>query len=359
VEFVSEGSEYTNSAGLGYVALGTQYNSYAPPYNDKRTMLNAQFSDAAKPSRSFSHWVECKPEALPMDEMYVRSGAVPSGADKRMYDLGVLTLAVGGNTVNSAVIGELWVTYDVLFHLPKTADATGENNQYFGASAALYSNASPINTLNTWDTPSTSNTFNMTKAGSVITFPNSLRGLFQIRCTWLGAGAVVIINPSMTISGPGVFSGGAILYPPNGTTASQILNMNTILISGDGVSITFGAAGTLPGGTNVMGIQINQIPQPPSETAPIFDVKGKNRQLKYDKFFKRFEEDNDEDWVVLKETKLFGLEENLSTHDYCIYAVEEDDEFPISKDFAERMRTLSDEIFDIAAQDYIMSVVAV
>jgi len=52
-DFVSEGSEYTNSAGLGYVAMSTQYDAGSAPFVDKRSLLNAQFADAAKPSKSF------------------------------------------------------------------------------------------------------------------------------------------------------------------------------------------------------------------------------------------------------------------------------------------------------------------
>jgi len=35
--------------------------------------------------------------------------------DKRLFDWGIVTLAVGGQTVDVTIIGELWITYEIEF----------------------------------------------------------------------------------------------------------------------------------------------------------------------------------------------------------------------------------------------------
>jgi len=152
-EFISEGSEYANVAGLGYVALATQYNSLEGGFLDKRTMLNYDYSVATKPSNSMIHCVECKPSLLVADTLYVRQGSVPVGADERLYDLGQTTLAVGGNTASNSVIGEVWVSYDIELNIPKESAASGTSNLFFeyglNTGGPNFTNSTPLATNGT------------------------------------------------------------------------------------------------------------------------------------------------------------------------------------------------------------------
>jgi hypothetical protein len=129
-EFKTLSADYTtaSSAALGYVIMATQYNSLNPAFADKVTMENYEFANSAKPSQSFIHPIECKKSVNPVSELYIRTGSVPSNGDQRLYDLGAFQIATGGNS-GTGVIGELWVTFEVMLCKPKLVSAEGLNIQ--------------------------------------------------------------------------------------------------------------------------------------------------------------------------------------------------------------------------------------
>lgn len=122
-EFKSLASEYTANTYMGYVAMSTQYNSLAPPYADKKTMENAEYANSCKPSVDLYHPIESAPNQVVLSELYVRNTEVVQG-DQRMYDLGELCVATGGQTVDG-ILGELWCTYEIEFYQARSDEASG------------------------------------------------------------------------------------------------------------------------------------------------------------------------------------------------------------------------------------------
>lgn len=63
-EFLSTSSDAllssATSTALGTVSMATQYDVSDPPFTDKRSMLNHEWSNSRKPSMSFIHPIECK-----------------------------------------------------------------------------------------------------------------------------------------------------------------------------------------------------------------------------------------------------------------------------------------------------------
>lgn len=122
-EFRSTCSDISAGGALGSVVMATDYDAADSAYNNKLHMENAQYSTSAKPSVSFVHCVECAPEASAQHRLhYVRSAAVGSNVDPRVYDLGIFQIATVGLPFSSGNIGELWVTYDVELFKPSITE---------------------------------------------------------------------------------------------------------------------------------------------------------------------------------------------------------------------------------------------
>jgi len=304
VEFVSEGSEYSNAAGLGYVAIATRYDSLAPKYADKRSMLNSQFADACKPSKSFTHWIECKSDIVGDMSRYCRSGEAPTESDLRLYDLGEVTIAVGGNTVDDSIIGEIWISYDVELTLPKAGSLDGANNEFFVASSTDgVGNARLFGLTQILDPR---NTFTMDLSSiSAMKFPNNLRGVFRVEY-----GVSLSAGTPAPVFATAVALNCTITAQANiGVVANSLNYISTITVEirNDGAEISL---------TNVtlsnwasMFLLIVQIPEVPAlNTGTILDKQGKLRTQKYEEFIKRFRSLPEPEWVVLRTVSNFTFE---------------------------------------------------
>lgn len=167
----------TNTA-LGYVSIATQYNSANPGFLSKQAMDNYEFANSAKPSCSFTHYIECERNATPLSELYIRTAGVPSGQSQQLYDIGITTIATGGFQAAGFVAGELWVTYDVELLHPKLIGGnlglqlyywngvldttTMTTSAYFGTAAQTKG--------------TTASNFQPTIGGSTVSFPNNVLG---------------------------------------------------------------------------------------------------------------------------------------------------------------------------------------
>lgn len=85
--------------------------------------MATEFSNYGKPADSILHAVECSPKLRPTLWQYVRTGAVPTGADERLYDLGNFQLGSQGMQA-VANIGGLWATYDIILCKPVLSPAS-------------------------------------------------------------------------------------------------------------------------------------------------------------------------------------------------------------------------------------------
>ena len=121
-EFVATSGDVTSGTqSLGEVMMSTNYDAVIPAFTSKQQMLNQEFACSTKPSANVIHPIECAPNQTTLPLSYVRSGSVPPNTDQRLYDLGVMYLATSGQQVGGNVLGELWVTYDVLLYKPLLA----------------------------------------------------------------------------------------------------------------------------------------------------------------------------------------------------------------------------------------------
>jgi len=276
-DFVTQGSDYANVAGLGYVALATQYNPLAANFIDKREMMNYEFADAVKPSRSMTHWIECKPNDIPDPEKTVRAGVIPANADLRLYDHGKLTLAVGGNTASGSIIGMLWISYDVEFYLPKTSISEAGVLDYYNS---VNTGTDPTNNpFGTVYTPDTRSSFVVTWSPTTMVFPIRLSGDFKIVFEWSGTASAPATPTFVGTNGATVLSTNLGLVTGIGNFWADI----TVRLDGIGAAptITIGAAAVVPTGT--LRVIAAQIPRAPT-VSDIFDFQGLNYQGLYDSF---------------------------------------------------------------------------
>lgn len=122
-EFKSTSADALNSTNtaLGTVIMATEYNPLHGAFTSKRDMENYVYSTSSPPSVSALHPIECARDVTVLSELFVRN--VPmTGADLRFSDLGLFQIATVGMQA-AAVIGELWVTYDIELLKPKLPDA--------------------------------------------------------------------------------------------------------------------------------------------------------------------------------------------------------------------------------------------
>lgn len=251
-EFKTLSADYTtaSSAALGYVIMSTQYNVLNPVFPDKITMENYEFSNSRKPSETFIHPIECKKSVNPISELYVRTGAVPSGADARLYDLGMFQIATGGNT-GSGVLGELWVTFEVVLCKPKLVSAVGYQVLSDHFTLGTVTNSAPLGTTTVAKADNTlGGTVNT--AGTIYSFPPTRQdGVFQLQLIILGTGAAVA-SPSISLTNCStvlIYLGdahGQVNCPGNGETGSYFTLNQMVKITGLNATVTYGGAGTLP-----------------------------------------------------------------------------------------------------------------
>lgn len=105
------------------------------------------FTTSCSPSVSMVHPIECAGRKNVLSNQYIRTGAIPTGADQRFYDLGLTQFATQGQQAAST-IGEIWVSYhvklmkpkivtdeqviDAVVHAQSLPTATASNGQPFG-----------------------------------------------------------------------------------------------------------------------------------------------------------------------------------------------------------------------------------
>lgn len=225
-EFKSTSANALNSTNtaLGTVAMAVQYKADADPFLNKQQMLNEMWSNDAKPSESFVIPVECDPNQRPMKSQYVRGGALPSTADQALYDLGTLTVATYGSQA-TAVVGELWATYEVVLRKPLAATALelyGEGAHYESNTAVASTDTFGTSRIAKYDTLGL--TFPTT---SSFRFPLGAQGNYLYAIGWIG-GSVATVYPTVTFAnctakyadGLGANNN---LYTPSSTTTTQLM----------------------------------------------------------------------------------------------------------------------------------------
>lgn len=108
-----------NTPALGQISMATQYNSLDSNFTNNVQLLNYENASTCKPSQSLRHYIECKRSQTVMDEMYIRTGAIPPNADLRLYDLGKTSVSSSNMQTNGQMMGQLWISYEIELRKPK------------------------------------------------------------------------------------------------------------------------------------------------------------------------------------------------------------------------------------------------
>lgn len=241
-------STAANSA-LGTVSMATDYNALNAAFASKVQMENYEHSVSTKPSNNLKHYVECSPRQTPVRELYVRTGAVPSGADQRLYDLGLFQIASSGQQVSGGAMGEVWVSYTIELLKPRILpgnNQVGEDAVFdhynilpaFTAGAA-FNGTSKLFTDQTTGLifPSTQSTLGGVVSGGVVTAANCTPSpTTPTKNNFLGGVAVLDANGNPTGAlGSSVAS--TFYFPPGVSAGSFMLQYN--------IQGTAGASGTI------------------------------------------------------------------------------------------------------------------
>lgn len=113
----------TGAGAMGSVVIGTHYDTFEAPYKNKIEMLNAEYTTSGKPQLTQIHPIECKRSQTVVSRKWVRTGAIPEGADRRLYDHCRIEIATEGIPgPKGSVLGELWITFEVCLFKPKLVD---------------------------------------------------------------------------------------------------------------------------------------------------------------------------------------------------------------------------------------------
>lgn len=273
-EFKSQTTDYSSNQQTGTVIMNTEYDVYDAVYTNKSEMMNAAYVTEGKSTEHMVHGVECDPRQTPNHIYWVRhTSALPAGADLREYDLGTFHIATTGQPVAGQNLGSLWVTYDITLMKEQIYNGIPLRGQmYLRCGREGCANATPLG-----NAPAVPQDFgNMTVKDvtinpTTITFRRGLAGSYwDISVAWVGTVASAIAFPSVTSPTSTldvIISNG---YPEAGISCTRFRMNFRVKINNNTASpiITFGSAGTLPGGILVAGITIRQITAD-SETAVV------------------------------------------------------------------------------------------
>lgn len=274
-EFNSTSADALNSVNtaLGTVIMSSQYNVAMPPFVNKAEMEQYEYTVSGRPSRNLTHCVECDPSLQVMPHLFTRTGTLPAGQDYQFYDWCNFQFATVGMQA-AAVIGELWVSYEIEFFKPRIASGGCWPGDFTRIANGAYTQASdPLGTI---QLPPVGNLGVSIAAGASgyqrIYFPNTISaGRFFVNVYWTGAGVSVISLPAVTYSN--CTSQDFWTYeldptpdsaaPTNGQNSSQAIFSRVVTINGyneAGSWLEFGVAGSLPTVTSDVTILVFAMP---------------------------------------------------------------------------------------------------
>lgn len=264
-EFISTSADALNSTNtaLGAVILATDYDAEDAPYVNQQQMLSATYANSGRPSANILHAVECAPDSLVTQWLYTRSSTVlNSSADARLYELGNFQVATHGSQA-VATIGQLWVTYDVVFQKKQMNNVLGLalKSDKFIMNAPTTSAYFGTNYLGNTGVPGSS--LGCTLTASQIIFPPLLStGVYLIVYSVNGASTAITV-PSVTPSGATVmqvWNNDSQLQSgsQNSITTSRLVLINIVKITDQGAVISY-SGGTLPTSPTYGDLVITQL----------------------------------------------------------------------------------------------------
>lgn len=265
-EFVSTCSEYGgSSAPLGSVIMASDYNSVDANFSTKIAMENSQYCVSDKPSKDILHCIECDPSATFSPIKFVRDSSVPSGKDIRLYDHCNFQIAINGCPGTAgAVLGELWVTYDIALYKPILNFGQGTFIDHFQLPTTVSSSHYLAADTTTTSSP-TYGTLGGTVKNSTYTFPGSLSsGTFLMQYTVKGASTALTNALTTTPTNASVTSvyeadGASVEEVTAGATATTQIITQCIKVTAANATWQI-TGGTLPGTITGGDLFVIQIP---------------------------------------------------------------------------------------------------
>jgi len=262
----------SNNTTLGTVVGAVQYNSLSQKFVNKQQMENYEFAQSTVPSSSMIIPVECDPSQTQVGGILNCRNPANSAlnADPRLYDIGNFTIATVGMQSNLSTVGELWVSYEVVFLKPRLGGITNATDFYQLVSATNWNNASqPFGPGNIPIVPSKNN-WGFTQIGRTsgighIYFDPSFIGVVQVTFQLVNSGAItaaVIQSPSLVI--PTGSTGNFVDVTPELNPGGQNGGENGCLYTGT-AGYTNAFSGTLTWSVYVKclgGVQDSTGPQP-------------------------------------------------------------------------------------------------
>jgi len=277
----------TNTA-LGTVILATNYDALDSAFVNKQQMEQYEFACSTVPCASVLHPVECNPKMNPLSRFYVRTGDV-TGDDLRFSDLGNFQIATVGMQA-AAVIGELWLSYDIILYKPKIQTPIGANltfahvTEYAAASATA---AAPFGTTAGSGSVRTGSTLPTVVTSTTFTLP--LVGTYLCAASWVSAnvGASPIFTEGANLTGLSILNNNAGAeisnYGPN--IAASMFAVYTVTSAGTGAANTV----TVTGLTSMTGGKTDLfICQVPSGLTLVLPPTSEQRLEYLERFMSKF-----------------------------------------------------------------------
>jgi len=175
------------NAALGSVMLQTSYRSTDTQPTSKVEILNEYCSNESVPSEPFAHPVECDPRENPFNVQYVRTGAVPTGDSKLLYDLGITHIAVSGQQITDKALGDLWITYEI--ELKKPILESNVTSQVLSRQLEFLTGPFTGSTLFSSIPTSVRGSLEITTSGNTVTFPKGAIGFYMVTMRIASTGA--------------------------------------------------------------------------------------------------------------------------------------------------------------------------
>lgn len=118
----------TNNS-LGTVCLSTDYNVVNEDFINMAQCQNSMWSNTAKPSENIQMFIECDGKLNVLERLFLRDqNTVLTNSDLRLYDHCKINISCEGMQV-ATQIGQLWITYDVIFYKPVLHDPPANMSQ--------------------------------------------------------------------------------------------------------------------------------------------------------------------------------------------------------------------------------------
>lgn len=234
-------TDFVTNGAPGVVIMATNYNADVPIYTTKQEMENSEYAVSVKPTRDLMHGVECATTQTVLSELYIRSGAVTSGQDLRLYDLGNFQFATQANPVQD--LGELWVSYCVEFFKPVLPSDVGGNILSAETNRTTATLANPLGSV----VSGAFGTLDMTVTTDTISWTGQPGNKYFVAIVWNTGAATMAITKTLT--GLTLLNSlnqdspeGGVLSSNHTTSATYRCNLLNPGVS----SIKIAVAGTIP-----------------------------------------------------------------------------------------------------------------